>query len=127
MSLLLLVFPPNDDISFSIGRTSGELAVSGTLDRETLSRYIITVDVSISTGVVNPFVGWNFFINLNHKLIMVATNSLLSPLMKLVAFLNIELVECVLEFLGHLFHTHVKVHHLNGLVTLLKCTINCVD
>ena len=46
MSKFSSVSPANDDVTFSIGRSSGELSVSGTLDREALSRYFLTVDVS---------------------------------------------------------------------------------
>lgn len=42
----IVVIPTNDDAFFSIDQTSGELTVSGTLDRETISRYIVTVNVS---------------------------------------------------------------------------------
>ena len=39
------VSPANGDVMFNISRTSGVLTVSGTLDRETVSRLIISVKV----------------------------------------------------------------------------------
>ena len=39
------VVPPNNDVTFSVGLTSGELSVNGSLDRETVSRYFVTVNV----------------------------------------------------------------------------------
>ena len=57
MSIYFLsVSPVNDDVSFSIGRSSGELSVSGTLDREALSRYFLTVDVSPTSK--EGAIGW---------------------------------------------------------------------
>ena len=40
------VFPSSDDVTFSIDQSSGQLSVNGSLDRETLSRYLVTVNVS---------------------------------------------------------------------------------
>ena len=42
----LLVIPADNEITFSVGRSTGELRANGTLDRETISRYLITIDVS---------------------------------------------------------------------------------
>ena len=41
------VSPANGDVMFNISQTSGVLTVSGTLDRETVSRFIISVKVYI--------------------------------------------------------------------------------
>ena len=43
---LFSVIPPNSDVTFMAGSTSGVITVNGTLDRETLSRYIVQVSVS---------------------------------------------------------------------------------
>lgn len=42
-----IALPANDDVTFTIGQTTGELVVSGTIDRESISRYFVTVDVSL--------------------------------------------------------------------------------
>ena len=41
-----IVVPRNEEVTFFVGLTSGELSVNGTFDRETVSRYFVTVDVS---------------------------------------------------------------------------------
>ena len=38
--------PFNDNLQFSVGRSSGNLTVNGTVDRETFSRYFVTISVS---------------------------------------------------------------------------------
>lgn len=43
--IIIIVIPANDDVTFSVGQTTGVLMVTGSLDRETQSRYLVTVDV----------------------------------------------------------------------------------
>lgn len=56
------VIPANNDITFFVGLTSGLLRVNGTLDRETLSRYIVTVDVSNTFSVIHSLYSWALFV-----------------------------------------------------------------
>ena len=50
MLILLLMCntdtPFNNNLRFSVGRSSGNLTVNGTIDRETFSRYFVTISVS---------------------------------------------------------------------------------
>ena len=50
-----LVSPDSDDVVFNISRISGVLTVSGTLDRETVSRFIISVKVCSHGDVFQGF------------------------------------------------------------------------
>lgn len=45
-SMVVSVVPADNEVTFSVGASTGELRANGTLDRETTSRYIITVNVS---------------------------------------------------------------------------------
>ena len=49
MLILLLVCntdtPFNNNLRFSVGRSSGNLTVNGTVDRETFARYFVTISV----------------------------------------------------------------------------------
>ena len=51
----LIIIPPsiiadtpfNDNLQFNIDRTSGNLTVNGSVDRETFSRYFVTISVCL--------------------------------------------------------------------------------
>ena len=45
-SIFIAGIPENEAVLFEIGATSGVLTVSGTLDREVFSRYVVIVKVS---------------------------------------------------------------------------------
>lgn len=50
-----IVIPASDDITFSIGRSTGVLSVNGTADRETHSRYLVQVKAYKASYDTNSF------------------------------------------------------------------------
>ena len=53
--------PFNDDLDFIVGKTSGDVSVNGTVDRETFSRYFVSISVCHSDTTLNSIVVYTLY------------------------------------------------------------------